>query len=464
MDYHRSSFTHHHERPGTHHLQGKRRIVAETVDAVPTVETDVEHGCIKNNDYTSVTTPPKDISSDIWVERQSSLFGLEGQGCTWMDLKEREETRTISNRPVFGPPIYRVFYNMSIFSNSNRFYSMRGIIVFVALLFPWIGLTVLYLYMDMNAFFFASLILGTGSYFSHWYSVYVWKGIRQSDGRPGTCLRVFYMLNDEERLLLSKQYDVLLTFFTVLYAFAYSFCFIYAFIRWHDMPIWGPVIIIIWILTVCIPQFASWAVIYIFFASCDTAAQLIRKQKIFVYNYTNTKINWRAVQQNFDICECVVNDISTGFQPVFITCVSYSLVCASQTIGLVSQWISWRSANYQPTSEVFIILAQLGLGLVVFYMFFASWWKASQVTSACDEILDQCNRTLSLLRMEPNFEESPEDYEKAEMFHRYVERAQLGFKAFNIRISFSLGVAILTPILSLLSVFVPVFLRQVYSN
>ena len=192
MDYHRSSFTHHHERPGTHHLQGKRRIVAETVDAVPTVETDVEHGCIKNNDHTSVTTPPKNISSDIWVERQSSLFGLEGQGCTWMDLKEREETRTISHRSVFGPPIFCFLYKKSIFFNiSRKFYTLRGIIVFVALLFNWIGLTVVYLYMDLNAFFFASLIAAAGSLFSLWYSIYVWKGIRQSDGRPGTCLRVF---------------------------------------------------------------------------------------------------------------------------------------------------------------------------------------------------------------------------------------------------------------------------------
>ena len=74
------------------------------------------------------------------------------------------------------------------------------------------------------------------------------------------------------------------------------------------------------------------------------------------------------------------------------------------------------------------------------------------------------DRLPAIKHQKPNFKESPEDYEKAEMFHRYVERAQLGFKAFNIRISFSLGVAILTPILSLLSVFVPVFLRQVYSN
>ena len=185
----------------------------------------------------------------------------------------------------------------------------------------------------------------------------------------------------------------------------------------------------------------------------------LSQRKIFVYNQFDGRINWVATQQNWDVCESIVHDISTGFQMVFISSMVNALAFGTQLFGSISQILSWHAADYQPKSMVLLIIFEILHCVAQLCLFVSIWSAGSQITAACDGVLDQCSNVLAFIRMSPSFHKSTDDYVRAQLFHAYVEKANLSFKVFGIRISFTLAINILGPIISVLSVVLPLVFK-----
>ena len=211
---------------------------------------------------------------------------------------------------------------------------------------------------------------------------------------------------------------------------------------------------------VFIPQFALFSLSPLFCYTADTTGRLFAQQKIFVYNQLNGRINWVAVQQNFDICECIIDDISKGFQWVFVVNIFQAVATTSLVIGIISQFSSWQSAGYQPSSKVYLLVLEVLMLFQQILALVAVWSAASQITSACDGILVQCSNVLAFLRMSPSFEMSTGEYKRAQLFDTYVKNTNLGFKVFGVRISYTLATSVLVPLASVLSIVLPIVFKS----
>ena len=185
----------------------------------------------------------------------------------------------------------------------------------------------------------------------------------------------------------------------------------------------------------------------------------LSQRKIFVYNQFDGRINWVATQQNWDVCESIVEDISTGFQMVFIAAMVFALVFNTQLFGIISQMWSWHAADYQPKSMVLLLICEIFHCVAQLFVFVSVWSAGSQITAACDGVVDQCSNVLAFIRMSPSFHKSTDEYKRAKLFHAYVKEANLGFKVFGIRISFTLAINILAPLVSVLSVVLPLVFK-----
>ena len=85
---------------------------------------------------------------------------------------------------------------------------------------------------------------------------------------------------------------------------------------------------------------------------------------------------------------------------------------------------------------------------------------AAEVTSACQDVTRQSQQVLAYLRMHRLFEYNTEEYIKAEMFAKYVEKVDLGLKMHGICISYSLGMRILYPLVSAIALILPIVFKN----
>ena len=129
-------------------------------------------------------------------------------------------------------------------------------------------------------------------------------------------------------------------------------------------------------------------------------------------------------------------------------------------IGTISQFLSWQAAGYQPFSIVILLVFELLNCVYILAVVINIWSAASQITAACDGVLDQCSNVLAYLRMSPSFQISTDEYLRAQLFHTYVKETNLGFKVFGIRISYALATSIMVPFISILSVVFPIVFKS----
>ena len=290
-------------------------------------------------------------------------------------------------------------------------------------------------------------------------ALYGFRHIKTTDGRPGSALNVFSMLDENERVLLSKRHLLGNSVVMILYLLGVIALLIYFVLRFENVATWCQVVFIIAFVCLFFPHFAIFSPLPLFCYTADITDKIFAQRKIFVYNQFEGIINWVAVQQNFDVCECIVKDISTGFQMIFIAAMFNALAFVSQLVGIISQILSFHAADYQPKSMVLLLIMEILHGIAQLFIIVNMWTAGSQITAACDGVVDQCSNVLAFIRMSPSFHKSTDEYKRAKLFHAYVKEANLGFKVFGIRISFTLAINILAPLVSVLSVVLPLVFK-----
>ena len=441
----------------------RRVVVASRPD-----DTDIEQTTFEaNNQRPPNNNESAPTSQDITYQsndehvlsKKYSQLSLQCQEGTWLELQSRANAEAIitSSLPIFGPKMFQRQYEKALFyPGDSHWKKLRSIVIFSVVIIS----VIFYLYLDMEVLVMISMCLTLFTMSPYLVSLYSSTGIRTTDGRPGNALRVFSMLNENERSLLSKKYLSLVIFLVTCGLGIFIFEHVYIFFQWEIVPLWAQIIVVLLLPVLFIPQFALFSLIPLFCYTADTTDRLFAQQKIFVYDQLNGCINWVAVQQNFDICECIIDDVSKGFQWVFVGSILQAVVTTAQVIGIISQFSSWQSAGYQPSSIVYLLMQELLMLFTQILSVVAIWSAGSQITSACDGILDQCSNVLAFLRMSPSFKMSTDEYVRARLFHTYVKEANLGFKVFRVRISYTLATTVLVPLASVLSIVLPIVFKS----
>ena len=449
--------------PSTADMAVRRVVVASRP-----VDIDIEQTTFEvNNQRTPNDIESAPTSQDITYQsndehvlsKKYSLLSLQCQEGTWLELQSRANAEAIitSSLPIFGPKMFQSQYEKALFYPGDSQWKKLRSIVFFSVCFNFI---VFYLYLGMDVLVMIGMCLSICYSFPFLVSLYSSTDIRTSDGRPGNALRVFSMLNENERSLLSKKYLSIVALTLICGLGSFIFQFVYFFLQWEIVPLWAQIIVVILFPVVFIPQFALSSLYILFSYIADTTDRLFSQQKIFVYNQWNGRINWVEVQQNFDICECIIDDVSKGFQWVFVGIFFQAVATTSQVIGIISQFSSWQSAGYQPSSIVYLLVQEVLVLVTNILTVVAVWSAASQITSACDGIFDQCSNVLAFIRMSPSYELSTDEYVRAQQFYTYVKEVNLGFKVFRVRISYTLATTVLVPLASVLSIVLPIVFKS----
>ena len=137
--------------------------------------------------------------------------------------------------------------------------------------------------------------------------------IRTKDSKLGVAVRVFYMLNDEERTQKMKRYLPLLLLWALTISIGNVALAIYFASRFNDYPLWGKIVPMVTLALFFIPHLNVIYSQYLCMYSLDTSTYLIRNKKMFVYHETTRIVDWKLVQKNFDTYQALVMDISDGF-------------------------------------------------------------------------------------------------------------------------------------------------------
>ena len=443
-----------------------RRIVVASLDGGE----DIEQTTFEVNDQRTVNNNVSaPLSHDITYQsnaehllfRKYSLLTMPED--TWLELQLTADAEAMATEsqhhhlPIFGPNMYQRNYEKALFfTGDSHWKKLRSIVIFCVT----IVMVISYVYLSMDVMILIGKIMECCESIPLVIALYCYTGISTTDGRPGSALRVFSLLKESDRLLLKKRHFsynaiVLFTAFVSL-LLHYTYCFV----RWEMIPLWGQVCTIIIIPWVFIPHIAIFSLFPLFSYVADISDRLFAQQKIFVYNQESDSVNWIAVQKNFDICESIVNDISKGFQLIFVGALFCLASTTSHVIGTISQFLSWQAAGYQPFSIVILLVCELLSCIQTIALFINIWSAASQITAACDGVLDQCSSVLAYLHMSPSFQNSTDEYLRAQLFHTYVEKANLGFKVFGVRISYALATSIVVPFVSILSVVFPIVFKS----
>ena len=437
-----------------------RRIVVASLDGGE----DIEQTTFEVNDQRTVNNNVSaPLSHDITYQsnaehllfRKYSLLTMPED--TWLELQAMATESQHHHLPIFGPNIHQRNYEKALFfTGDSHWKKLRSIVIF----FMPIVFVISYLNLGTDVMVLIGKIMECCSLIPLIISLYCYTGIRTTDGRPGSALRVFSLLKESERLLLKKRHFSYNTFIMSSAFVSFLFQFTYCFLRWELIPLWGQVCTIIIMPCVFIPHFAIFSLFPLFCYVADISDRLFAQQKIFVYNQESDSVNWIAVQKNFDICESIVNDISKGFQLIFVGALFSLASTTSHVIGTISQFLSWQAAGYQPFSIVILLVCELLSCIQTIALVINIWSAASQITAACDGVLDQCSNVLAYLRMSPSFQISTDEYLRAKLFHKYVKEANLGFKVFGVRISYALATSIVVPFVSILSVVFPIVFKS----
>ena len=437
----------------------RRVMVASRPDDIDIEQTTFE----ANNQRTPNNNESAPTSQDITYQsndehvlsKKYSQLSLQCQEGTWLELQSRANAEAIitSSLPIFGPKMFQMQYEKALFYPGDSHWKKLRSIVFFSVS---INCVVFYLYLNMDVLTMIGMCLSIYCTFPFLVSLYSSTGIRTTDGRPGNALRVFSMLNENERSLLSKKYLSSVTVIVICGLVSFISQHVYFFIHWEIVPLWAQIIVVLLLPILFIPQVALFSLPTLFCYTANTTDRLFAQQKIFVYNQLNGRINWVAVQQNFDICECIIDDVSEGFRWVFVGTIFQAVATTSQVIGIISQFSSWQSAGYQPSSIVYLLVQEVLVLVTNILTVVAVWSAASQITSACDGIFDQCSNVLAFIRMSPSYELSTDEYVRAQQFYTYVKEVNLGFKVFRVRISYTLATSVLVPLASVLSIVLPI--------
>ena len=325
-----------------------RRIVVASLGG----NEDIEQTTFEVNDQRTVNNNVSaPISHDITYEsnaehllfRKYSLLTMPED--TWLELQltadaEAMATESEHHLPVFGPNIHQRNYEKALFfTGDSHWKKLRSIVIF----FMPIVFVISYVNLGTDVMVLIGKIMESCEVIPLIIALYCYTGIRTTDGRPGSALRVFSLLKESERLLLKKRHFSHNTFVFSIAFVSLLFQFTYFFLRWELIPLWGQVCTILTIPCIFIPHFAIFSLLTLFTYVADISERLFAQQKIFVYDQESDSVNWIAVQKNFDICESIVNDISKGFQMVFVGALVALASTTSHVIGTISQFLSWQA-------------------------------------------------------------------------------------------------------------------------
>ena len=440
----------------------RRVVVASRPDDIDIEQTTFEFNNQRSPNNNNESAPPsQDITyksnDEDMLSKKYSLLALQCQEGTWLELQSRaKEEEEKKDLPLFGPKMFQMQYEKALFYPGGNHWKKLRSIAFFSIIFVHV---VCYLYLEMDLLVMIGGLLTCVGFFPYLIALFC-SGIRTTDGRPGNALRVFSMLNENERSLLSKRHFPKVNI-TLMCGFGgFIFQDVYFFLRREIVPVWSQIMIIIVLPILFIPHFAIFSLPILFYYTADTTNRLFAQQKIFVYNQMNGRINWVAVQQNFDICEGIIDELSKSFQWVFVGHMFQPVAFTSHAVGTIAQFSSWQAAGYQPSSMAFLLVFEIFTMFCQILSTVAVWSAASQITSACDSILDQCSNVLAFLRMSHSFEASTDEYVRAQLFHSYVEKVNLGYKVFGIRITYALATNVLVPLASVLSVVLPIAFKS----
>ena len=184
-------------------MAARRVVVASMSDIVDIEQT--TNDTTKNNESVSSNRVVYDMTSQSneILSRKYSLLSLQGQEDTWLvsKMKANEEERKF---PIFGPKVHQNQYEKGIFFKNDGSLKYGRVVVI-----PFAGIfmnVVFYLFLDEEVMVMVSFIMSLCFIFPILIALYGFTYIKTADGRPGSALKVFSMLDENERVLLSKRH------------------------------------------------------------------------------------------------------------------------------------------------------------------------------------------------------------------------------------------------------------------
>ena len=410
------------------------------------------------------------LADERRLSRKSfALFGTSN-GNNWKEALIREQQANERNDIVPVHEEVRIVMNKAVFFKDSPYTAYRWLqFVSVPILniIIWeVGASNWTINLGYNLYFSIGIGIGMLSNFAWWYTVHCEDGIRKdSVASPGIGLRAFRLLDAAELKAMASWRS----WFSISSMICIIPCLtsriIYFAIIWSDVPHWGKAIELA-SLGFCFFFHASvGAVIFLFMSTMEASTRLIRKQTIFVQDddCDGGIINWEATQRNFDTLEEFTLDLSKAWFVFFFGgLIFFPLGMVMMILGLVTDALSWVRAGHQPPSKIAMLLSEVFLICNIMSYILSCFCGACDVTAACEDVNKQSRDLMAYLRKHPNFKNSTEQYMKAKLFSEYVEKEKLGFKATNLLISYTLGMAIAYPILiAISSVVLPLTIQNV---
>ena len=389
-------------------------------------------------------------------------------GDTWEDAVARETEAIQQNVHfrIYAPLEFQLLFEKAILFPDSKFLIIRLLrpIVILCANLELYFVSINSYYINADILFSIGWFVGCSAVPVMWYIVYFTQDIRgDSSGKLGPGLRVYQLLQNNTKIDAYRRIPIVTLYEIILGSF-FMITILYMIVRWHDVTSWNNAAQLLFPLYIMIPHASIPMMICMFPFTMDASARLIESQKVFVYDEITGCIDWPVVQRNFDILETFVLQLSKAWAIFFFgasACWPLALVMLGIGVGNTGmQWMQGDQPSYMPILIAFeaLVLAYILLTTIIL------WNGASQVTAACETVSKHCQEVLSYLRMHPSYMSHREEYLKAEDFARYVENAKLGFKANGICISYSLGMAILYPVLgAIFAVILPLTIPSLIS-
>ena len=397
-----------------------------------------------------------------------ALFG-SAKGDTWKEALIREQHANHRNDLVPVHTEVRFVMNRAVFFKDNPYIAyqwLQFVSVPILNIVMWeVGAANWAINLGYNLFYAIGIGIVMLSNFAWWYTIYCEDGIRK-DGHatPGIGLRAFRLLDAAELKSLASWRS----WFTISSSVCVIPCqiarFVYFAFIWSELPPWAQVIELASVALNFFFFSSMGVVMFLFMSTMEASARLIRKEQIFVLeDNCDSNVNWEATQRNFDTLEEFTLDLSKAWFVFFFGgLIFFPLGMVMMMLGLVTDALSWVRAGHQPPAKIAMLLSEAFFICNIVAYIISCFCSACDVTAACEDVNKQSRDLMAYLRKHPNFKNDTDQYMKAKLFSEYVEKEKLGFKAANLLVSYTLGMAIAYPVLiAVSSVVLPLTIQNV---
>ena len=328
-----------------------------------------------------------------WTSRRYTLHQPEGYD-TWEDaVSSVANVDGEHSNLVCGPPELQYVYKRSLFFRESPHVFvrlLRPIGTVVQLLLVLASFISMSLYVDVNFYFTTGVVIATLPSFLVFYIVHWTSHIRaDGSGTPGVGLRAFALLGPTEASSVVTKRLTLPYLVHMMYIFGCSVpLLIYFILRFNDFPPWAKVTNTLgYMMTLFLPQIRVNVPNFggLMYYTMHVAAHMIRSRKVFVNDASTGRIDWPAVQRNFDVLESFVENLQSSWRTYF-ACVLYVTILSMVTgaIGFGVQLDRFLRSDERQASMCALLVGEAFATTFQVASAVCVWTAGSEVSAACD--------------------------------------------------------------------------------